>query len=66
MDYFVNDQDVGDGAIVQADTPTDAAQRFIDIVHKSLPGRAVDPWQLNIFPINRREALIAPLDLHDL
>lgn len=61
-DYFVHDADEGDGAVVTAPGITDAAQRFIDIAHHNDPNRVIDPNNLNIFPIVRKNALIDPVD----
>lgn len=62
MDYFVRDSGYDDGAVVEADQPVDAAQRFIDIVRRSNPGRYVNPYALDIFPIRQRNRLIDPVD----
>lgn len=62
QDYFVHDGSAGDGAVITAPGITDAAQRFIDIVHYNYPDRVVDPNNLNIFPIVRKNTLIDPVD----
>lgn len=65
MDYFVHDNNVGDGALVDAIIPTDAAQKFIDIIARELPGRYVDPFDLSIYPVKRRNTIVAPENMTD-
>jgi hypothetical protein len=62
MDYFVRDNDEGDGMVVNAPIAVDAAQRFIDITRRVDPRRHVNPRALDIFPITRKDALISPVD----
>lgn len=66
QDYFVHDGNGGDGAVITAPGITDAAQRFIDIVHHNDPHRVIDPNDLNIFPIVRKNTLIDPVDTSQL
>lgn len=64
MDYFVHDE--GDGAVINASGPVDAAQGFIDIVRRVNPARTVDPHDLNIYPIIGKNRLVTPVDTETL
>lgn len=65
QDYFVSDTSYGDGAVVDAPSPVDAAQKFIDIVQHNDPNRTVAPRSLNVYPLRQRNRLIDPLDMTD-
>lgn len=65
MDYFVHDCEFGDGMVVDGAVPVDAAQKFIDVIGRVQPGRNVNPYNLSIYPISRRNVRIDPVNPRD-
>lgn len=56
MDYIVRDDTASEHAIVEAPTAIDAVQRYIGIATR--PNYTPDPWDISVYPITRKNAIL--------
>lgn len=61
MDYLVRDDGYCGHAIVEAPSPIDAVQRYIDIARR----KGYDPavTDLSVYPITRKNTILKPVDV---